>query len=45
MEVTHLSPADVDTFRDKTRSIYNKWANDIGIELVRSTEGIVERAK
>jgi tripartite ATP-independent transporter DctP family solute receptor len=45
MEVTHLSPADVETFRDKTHSIYNKWADDIGIELVRSTEGIVERAK
>jgi TRAP-type transport system periplasmic protein len=45
MEVTHLSPADAKAFRDKTRSIYNKWADDIGIELVRSTEGIVERAK
>jgi tripartite ATP-independent transporter DctP family solute receptor len=45
MEVTHLSPADVATFRDKTRSIYNKWADDIGMEFVRSTEGLVERAK
>jgi tripartite ATP-independent transporter DctP family solute receptor len=45
MEVTHLSPADVEPFRDKTRSIYNKWADDIGIELVRSTEKIVQSAK
>jgi TRAP-type transport system periplasmic protein len=45
MEVTHLSQADVRPFRDKTRSIYNKWAADIGIELVRNTERIVEIAK
>jgi TRAP-type C4-dicarboxylate transport system substrate-binding protein len=45
MEVTRLSPADVATFRDKTRSVYNRWADDIGIELVRTTEGLVERAK
>jgi hypothetical protein len=45
MEVTHLSLVDVETFRDKTRSVYNKWADNIGIELVRRTEGIVERAK
>jgi len=45
MDVTHLSPADVEAFRDKTRSTYNKWADDIGVELVRSTEKIVERTK
>jgi TRAP-type transport system periplasmic protein len=45
MDVTHLSPADVEAFRDKTRSTYNKWADDIGFELVRSTEKIVERTK
>jgi TRAP-type transport system periplasmic protein len=45
MEVTHLSQADVRPFRDKTRSIYNKWAAEIGIELVRNTERIVEIAK
>jgi TRAP-type transport system periplasmic protein len=45
MEVTQLSPADVAKFRDKTRSIYNKWAEDIGVELVRNTEGVVESAK
>jgi TRAP-type transport system periplasmic protein len=45
MEVTHLSQDDVRPFRDKTRSIYNKWAAEIGIELVRNTERIVEIAK
>jgi tripartite ATP-independent transporter DctP family solute receptor len=45
MEVTHLSQADVEPFRERTRPIYNKWADDIGIELVRSTERIVESAK
>ena len=45
MEVTYLSPADVEAFRDKTRSVYNKWADDIGIELVHSTERIVKSAK
>jgi TRAP-type transport system periplasmic protein len=45
MEVTHLTQADVRPFRDKTRSIYNKWAAEIGIELVRNTERIVEIAK
>ncbi len=45
MDVTHLSPTDVEAFRDKTRSTYNKWADDIGLELVRSTEKIVERTK
>jgi hypothetical protein len=45
MDVTHLSSADVEAFRDKTRSTYNKWADDIGVELVRSTEKIVERTK
>jgi hypothetical protein len=45
MEVTQLSMAEVEVFRDKTRLVYDKWANDIGIELVRSTERIVKSAK
>jgi TRAP-type transport system periplasmic protein len=45
MEVTHLSPADVKAFRDKTRFVYDKWANEIGLDLVRSAERIVESAK
>jgi TRAP-type transport system periplasmic protein len=45
MEVTHLPPTDVEAFRDKSRSVYEKWADEIGIGLVRSTERIVESAK
>src|SRR5262249_11933080 len=45
MDVTHLSPADVEAFRGKTPSVYTKWADNIGAELVHSTERIVERAK
>ncbi len=45
MDVTHLSPTDVEAFRVKTRSAYTKWADDIGAELVHTTERIVERAK
>src|SRR5262245_24829113 len=45
MDVTHLSPADAEAFRGKTRSVYTKWADNIGADLVHSTERIVERAK
>ena len=45
MEVTNLSPAEVKAFRDKTRPVYDKWAGEIGIDLVRSAESIVESAK
>jgi hypothetical protein len=31
--------------RDKTRPVYDKWASEIGIDLVRSAESIVESAK
>jgi hypothetical protein len=36
MQVTQLSPAEVNVFREKTRSVYDNWANYIGIDLVRS---------
>jgi tripartite ATP-independent transporter DctP family solute receptor len=38
MEVTRLSPADVEAFRAKTKFVYDKWARDIGVELIRSAE-------
>ena len=41
MEVVQLSPVERQAFRQKTRSVYNKWASEIGIELVRRTERIV----
>jgi hypothetical protein len=43
MEVFHLSPVDIESFRNKTRSVYAKWSGEIGVELVRSVEGIVAR--
>jgi tripartite ATP-independent transporter DctP family solute receptor len=45
MEVTRLSPADVKAFSDKTRFVYDKWAGEVGIDVVRSAERIVESAK
>jgi TRAP-type C4-dicarboxylate transport system substrate-binding protein len=45
MEVANLSPAEMKAFRDKTRPVYDRWAGEIGIDLVRSAESIVESAK
>ena len=45
MEVVHLSQADVEAFRDATRPVYARWAEKIGVELVRSAEQIVSGAK
>jgi TRAP-type C4-dicarboxylate transport system substrate-binding protein len=41
MEVVQLSPAELQAFRQKTRQVYNKWASEIGVELVRRAETIV----
>ena len=45
MEVVLLSPSDVAAFREKSNVVYVKWAKEIGVDLVRSAEGIIERAK
>jgi TRAP-type transport system periplasmic protein len=45
MEGIQLSPAEVKVFRDKTRSVHTKWAEEIGADLVRSAESIVENAR
>jgi len=45
MDVVHLSPAEVEAFRDKTRPVYAKWSKEIGVELVRSAEKIVQDTK
>jgi hypothetical protein len=45
MEVFHPSPADIESFRNKTHSVYAKWSEQIGIELVRNVEGMVANAK
>jgi len=45
MEGIQLGPDDVKAFRDKTRLVYTKWVEQIGVELVRSAEHMVESAK
>jgi TRAP-type transport system periplasmic protein len=45
MQVTQLSPVEISEFRKNTRSVYDKWADDIGIDLVRSAEKIIERIR
>jgi tripartite ATP-independent transporter DctP family solute receptor len=45
MEEAQLSPAEVKLFRDKTRQVYARWADEIGVDLVRSAEKIVESMK
>jgi TRAP-type transport system periplasmic protein len=41
METTLLTPAQIESFRVKTKPVYDKWANDIGMDLVRSAERAV----
>jgi tripartite ATP-independent transporter DctP family solute receptor len=43
MQVTRLSPADIEAFRKKTRLVYDKWAQDIGVDMVRSAEIVAEK--
>jgi TRAP-type C4-dicarboxylate transport system substrate-binding protein len=38
MEITILTPAQKKVFKDKTKSVYDKWYKEIGIELVRAAE-------
>jgi TRAP-type transport system periplasmic protein len=45
MEGVQLSPGDLKAFRDKTRLVYTKWVEEIGAELVRDAERIVDGAK
>jgi hypothetical protein len=45
MEEVRLSPADIKAFRDKTRPVYIRWANEIGIDLVRDAEKVVDSVK
>jgi len=42
MEVVRLSPDDLQRFRQRVRPVYEKWASEIGVELVRRAERIVE---
>jgi tripartite ATP-independent transporter DctP family solute receptor len=45
MEGIQLSPAEVKAFRDRTRSVYTRWAAEIGPDLVRAAETLIEQAR
>ena len=45
MQVAQLSPVEINEFREKTRSVYDNWVDHIGIDLVRSSEKIVDRTR
>ena len=45
MEVTRLSPNEIEAFRRRTRPVYDKWAETIGTGLVSSVEKIVQDSK
>jgi TRAP-type transport system periplasmic protein len=45
MEVFYPSTVEIKAFRDKTRAVYAKWADEVGMELVHSVETTVESAK
>jgi TRAP-type transport system periplasmic protein len=45
MDVVVLSPSETAVFRDRTRSVYDKWAGEIGADLVKSAEQIVARTR
>ena len=47
MEEIRLSPGELKAFRDRTRPrpVYAKWATEIGPDLVRETEKLVESAR
>lgn len=45
MEVVTLSPKDLEAFRAKTRSVYDKWAAEVGADLVKAAEKIIATTK
>jgi TRAP-type transport system periplasmic protein len=45
MDVIRLSAAEVAAFREKTRPVYDKWASEVGADLVKQAEAIVSKTK
>jgi tripartite ATP-independent transporter DctP family solute receptor len=45
MEVIIFTPKDMETFKTKTKSVYDKWIPEIGADLVKSAEKIVKGIK
>ena len=44
MQVVTLTPTEVEAFKAKVKPVYEKWAKEIGPELVESAEKIVKGA-
>ena len=42
MEVIIFTPKDMETFKAKTKSVYDKWIKEIGADLVKSAEKMVK---
>ncbi len=45
MEVVTLASADLAAFREKTKPVYDKWVNEVGVDLVQAAEAIVAKTK
>jgi len=45
MQVVTLSPGDLAVFKAKTRPVYDKWAAEIGADLVKAAEKIIADAR
>lgn len=45
VKVTHLSPAEVDAFRQLTKPVYDKWSKTIGSGLVKKAEAEIAARK
>ena len=45
MEVVTLTAAELATFKERTRPVYDKWVNEVGADLVKAAEQIVAGTK
>jgi tripartite ATP-independent transporter DctP family solute receptor len=45
MEVTVLSAKEIEPFKAKTKAVYEKWATELGADLVKAAERAVAAAK
>ena len=45
MEVTLLTPKEIEAFKAKTKGVYEKWTKEIGADLVHTAEKAVAGAK
>ena len=45
MEVVRPSTIELEAFRNRTRGVFNKWSEQIGIRLVGEVERTIDKAK